>query len=79
MKRNIQLTIQSFKEQTPVYGRLITNNTWMKVRQAPQNDVTNLTTALPLNGGKMREKGGGKVFEITLSVFFEQQHEIYAT
>ena len=51
----------------------------MKVRQAPQNDVTNLTTALPLNRGKMREKGGGKVFEIALSFFFEQQHEIYAT
>jgi hypothetical protein len=51
----------------------------MKVRQAPQNDVINLTTALPLSGGKTRGNGGGKVSEITLSVFFAQQHEIYAT
>ncbi|BCZ57967.1 hypothetical protein SL267_25840 [Serratia marcescens] len=51
----------------------------MKVRQAPQNDVINLTTALPFNEEKTRGNGERKVSEITLSVFFKQQHEIYAT
>ncbi|WP_261143789.1 hypothetical protein [Serratia entomophila] len=44
-QRNIQLTKSLFKEQTPAYRRLITNNTWMKARQALQNDVINLTAS----------------------------------
>ena len=72
-QRNIQLTKSNFKEQTSAYVRLITNNTWMKARQALQNDVIKLTADFIFRRQKMAITAGDKGWKQRLGVLLNNK------